>query len=296
MNRDLPRIDRAASRLAGRRLAFIGGQGKSGTTWIERLVDAHPQAACLGEGHFAAGLGRAVHDAVEGYNRYLVANNARFPELEPFPGLDPEAGIELVRAALLLQFERILERSPDAALVAVRTPSELAWIAQLRAVFPQARFVHVLRDPRDVAVSLWWHGERLQPGSMRDRHGDPAGLARELVPQWARHVAHVRETAAGCGAALHELRYEALAAEPGGTAAALFGFLGLDASATVVDACVEAASFERLSGRAPGTVDAKSHFRSGVAGAWRNELPGAPAGGWPRAVAAILGSLGYDPA
>ena len=296
MSSDLPRIDRAASRLAGRRLAFIGGQGKSGTTWIERLVDAHPQAACLGEGHFAAGLGRAVHEALDGYNRLLAANNAHFHELEPFPALDAEAGIELVRAALLLQFERILARNPEAALVAVRTPSELGWIAQLRAVFPAARFVHVLRDPRDVAVSLWWHGERLRPGSMRERHGDVAGLARELVPQWARHVAHVRAAASACGALLHELRYESLSAEPAEAAAALFAFLGLDASRAVVDASLGAASFERLSGRAPGVVDPGSHFRSGVAGAWRSELPPKPPGGWPGEAAAVLASLDYEPA
>jgi hypothetical protein len=293
MTRELPLIDSACTRLAGRGLAFIGGQGKSGTTWVERLVDSHPQAACLGEGHFAAGIGRAVQEAVEGYNRMLAANNARFRELEPFPGMEAADATELVRAALMLQFARILDRRPTAATVAVRTPSELSWITQLSAVFPDARFVHMLRDPRDVAVSLWWHGERLHPGSMPARHRDLASLAGEVVKQWARHVAHVRDSAARSGAALHELRYETLSAAPLETAAALFAFLGLDGAPATVSASLEAASFERLSGRRRGETDAGSHFRSGVAGAWREHLPPAPAGGWPVAVAATLESLGY---
>src|SRR5690606_15676114 len=139
--------------------------------------------------------------------------------------------------------------------------------------------------------SLWWHGERLQPGSMQARHRDIAGLASELVPRWARHVAHVRDTAARSGATLHQVRYEALNAVPVDTAAALFPFLGLASDAGSVSASLEAASFEQLSGRQRGEVDPGSHFRSGVAGAWRGQLPPAPADGWPGDVGSTLESL-----
>ena len=171
----LPRLSDIGQSLAGCTLAFVGGQGKSGTTWVERLIDAHPQAACLGEGHFAEGLGRLLYRALDEYNQLLAGNNRRFPELEDFPGIDAADAAELVRAALLLQFAAIARRKPGigAGTVAVRTPSELNWLAQLHQAFPKARFIHVIRDPRDVAVSMWWHGERLEPGRLALAHGSP---------------------------------------------------------------------------------------------------------------------------
>lgn len=288
------RLDAARVIVSGARLAFVGGQGKSGTTWVERLIDAHPDAACLGEGHFAAGLGRGLYAALEDYNRLVAANNASFPELEDFPAMDADAMAELVRAALVMQFARIAQRNAGARLVAVRTPSELDWLRQLAMLVPDAVFVHAVRDPRDVAVSLWFHGERLSPGSMTREHGTPARLAMRLVPGWARHVLNVRQAARECGAHLHEVRYERLIQEGPAEAAALFEALGVDASTARVAQALEACRFEKLSGgRKPGESDAGSHFRSGTARQWTSLMPPAPDGGWPADVAGLLDSLGY---
>ena len=289
----LPRIDAARARLAAVTLVFVGGQGKSGTTWAERLIDAHPDAACLGEGHFAEGLGRGLYHALEQYNRRVTGNNALFPELEDFPGMAADDAAELVRTALLLQFARIAQRNAAARVVAVRTPSELNWLPELAASLPGARFVHMVRDPRDVAVSLWWHGERLAPGSMLRQHGDMLRLATTLVPQWAQHIEHVRRSAAAVGVALHELRYETLHNEPHIAAAGLFEFLGLRADQDTLHATLAAASFQSLSGRRSGDTDAGSHFRRGVAGGWCEQMPAAPAHGWPATVSDTLASLHY---
>lgn len=290
----LPGLDAACQALDGKRLAFVGGQGKSGTTWVERLLDAHPDAACLGEGHFAAGLGRRLYAALEDYNRLVASNNARFPELEDFPPMDDPAMADLVRVALMLQFARIAQRRPAARVVAVRTPSELDWLRQLAQLAPGACFVHVVRDPRDVAVSLWFHGERLAPGSMGREHGTPARLAARLVPGWARHVHNVRQAAVAEAAQLHEVRYERLIEDGPVEAAGLFAALGLDSSARVVGQALEACRFEKLSGgRRPGQADAGSHFRSGTSGQWTDVMPVAPENGWPPEVVELLDSLGY---
>ncbi|MEO7478244.1 MAG: sulfotransferase [Lysobacteraceae bacterium] len=291
----LPSILAAEKCLRSVRLAFIGGQGKSGTTWVERLIDAHPQGACLGEGHFAEGLGQRIYAALTEYNRFVEYNNAQFPELEDFPQLAANDSIELVRAALLLQFQRIAMRNPDARVVAVRTPSELNRVTELSTILPQAVFVHVLRDPRDIAISLWWHGERLAPGSMLRRHGSPEMLARELVPNWAAHVVHMRGLDAASQGRLFEIRYERLLDTPIVETEALFAFLGLahtpEDCSTVMTAC----RFERFSGgRAPGQADATSHCRSGTSGQWRDQMPASPPGGWSKQVEEVFESLGYQ--
>ena len=291
----LSSIHAAEKRLRNAQLAFVGGQGKSGTTWVERLIDAHPQAACLGEGHFAEGLGRRVYEALAEYNRFIEYNNAQFQELEDFPQLAANDAIELVRAALLLQFQRIAMRNPDARVVAVRTPSEVNRITELSTMLPQALFVHVLRDPRDVAISLWWHGERLAPGSMQQRHGNPEMLARTLVPNWAAHLAYLRGLDVALQGRVFEVRYERLLGEPLVEAEALFAFLGLPHTPQDCSAVMAACRFERFSGgRAAGQVDAGSHFRSGTSGQWRGHMPASPPGGWSKQVEEVFESLGYE--
>ena len=227
-------------------MAFVGGQGKSGTTWVERLIDAHPHAACLGEGHFAEGLGRLLYRALDEYNQLLADNNRRFPELEDFPAFQAEDAGELVRAALLLQFAAIARRNPGATTVAVRTPSELNWLTELHRTFPQARFVHVLRDP---ARCRGLHVVARAPGAGPAglAHGSPAGLAQALVPRWARHVARARarrkpapactkSATKTCSAARGERRRPVRVPGPGNDAA-------------TCGQCLEQASFSRLSGR-----------------------------------------------
>src|ERR1700722_16518864 len=38
--------------LRRKQLFFIGGAAKSGTTWLQLLLDRHPAISCNGEGHF----------------------------------------------------------------------------------------------------------------------------------------------------------------------------------------------------------------------------------------------------
>ena len=79
-------------------------------------------------------------------------------------------------------------------------------------------------------------------------------------------MGHVRQTAADTGALLHEIRYERLQRDARHEAAALFRFLSLRDEDAKVDACLERASFARLSGRAVGSIDPHSPFRSATAG------------------------------
>ncbi len=72
-----------------------------------------------------------------------------------------------------------------------------------------------------------------------------------------------------------EVKYEDLLENTGEEISRLLKFLGADAREKNVRRCVEAASFEKLSGgRKPGEEDANSFFRKGVAGDWKNAFAG----------------------
>jgi hypothetical protein len=94
-----------------------------------------------------------------------------------------------------------------------KTPAYMTEMPLLGRVFPQARFVHLIRDPRDCCLSAektWGH--------------TPLRTAQN----WADRVARCRADGAVLGPArYHELRYEDLVADVRGRLGAIFDFLGV---------------------------------------------------------------------
>ena len=49
---DYDSLHLSISELRSKQIFFIGGAIKSGTTWLQLLLDSHPDVSCDGEGHF----------------------------------------------------------------------------------------------------------------------------------------------------------------------------------------------------------------------------------------------------
>jgi hypothetical protein len=75
----------------------------------------------------------------------------------------------------------------------------VAWIA---AAFPQARFVHIVRDGRDVAVSVQntWFGR--------------GKTISDIAAEWANRIADFRIQTSELGLPVHTVHYEELAESP----------------------------------------------------------------------------------
>jgi hypothetical protein len=76
----------------------------------------------------------------------------------------------------------------------------------------------------------------------------------------------------------------------------MLNFLQMDADDGTVTTCVEAASFRKKSGRAPGQKDNTSFFRSGTTGDWRNHIPEELANLCCAKIAALMADCGYQDA
>jgi hypothetical protein len=97
-----------------------------------------------------------------------------------------------------------------------KTPVYVLTMPMLAALFPEARFVHVIRDGRNVALSL-----------MEMEHG-PRELAQAAL-YWKRHVRRGRRAGAQLGPSRYrEVRYEDLLGRPDDAVAELCRFLNLD--------------------------------------------------------------------
>lgn len=236
---------RAAGRLD--RPIFLLGSHKSGTSLLRSLLDGVPGLAVLPKeshafqftGHWVDyPLRRALPHPEDGagrlerlLGRLREMNEARnrFSDLQTFHGFDLDVvrlrlqpHIEappavLVNAYLLALYEAWAGRPLGAGERLVEKSvehTEFAWI--LERFFPDACFVHIVRDPHGTLVAL----RRAKSGAGYPRMRPLAGSLYNSYVHLFRNRTALRSYVV--------LRYEDLVSEPESTMRALAGQLGLD--------------------------------------------------------------------
>jgi tetratricopeptide (TPR) repeat protein len=118
---------------------FIVGMPRSGTTLIEQIIASHPTVFGGGELRVMANLAETLIDP----------NGALFPEAVPAMSGEHlrRLGGEYLRAVRRL--------SPDAERITDKMPGNLALAGLIHLALPNARIIHVCRDPRDTAFSCF---------------------------------------------------------------------------------------------------------------------------------------------
>jgi hypothetical protein len=217
---------------------FIVGCPRSGTRLLGRLVNAHPQIAVVHEARFVPGW--FVHRrglTPEGYvTRELVELLVDFPRFEQLR-VEREELERLVRADggevhysdLVSGLFDLHGRAEGKRLVADKTPRYVRHIPILHELWPGARFIHLVRDGRDVCLSVSSWKKVVARGGLVARYPtwseDPVSTA---ALWWERLVRLGREDGSALAPGLyHEQRYEALVADPARECAELCAFLGV---------------------------------------------------------------------
>ncbi len=272
---------------------FLTGAPKSGTTWLGRLLDAHPEISCRGEAcvhHF----GLRLVESAKSYNELLVKRRQAITDSNDFPAMPWSDVLVLMRRFVQLRLEAIADPAkPKLRFLGEKDPEHALHMKTLGELFPEAKVLHILRDGRAVFVSAWHHNVRSKDPNLAT-HGFDDFLditARE----WSDRVRRGRGGAQILGPRYFELRYEDLLQQPETWAAKVFAFIGASADSEVVRHCVDAASFEKLSqGRKRGEGDANSFFRKGLADDWKQELSAAQTQRFGQLSGGLLGELGYE--
>ena len=265
--------DRVMSVLS-RDLFFVCGAPKSGTTWLQRLLDAHPELACSGEGHLFSLFEGELSTALRKYNRALRSSNAEVYDGDgPYVELDDDdAAFLLVTASALLLGQRSL--SDGVRAIGDKTPTNGIYAPRILSLFPSARFVNIVRDGRDTVISGLHHIRRVaQAHGRADAPLPPLeGSVAMLAKRWVDFVAPTHEFAQQHPDSMITVTYENLHREPVRVLGEIVEFLGVDSSETVVADVVETSSFSTLTGRAPGDEDVDAFLRKGVVGDWENHF------------------------
>lgn len=182
---------------------FIIGFPRSGTTLMEQILAAHPQ----------------VHTFDE--HPYLDAIVAQLPDAERYPaGLarTPEAALQDARRRYR---EMVSASAPQGKVVVDKLPLNIVHVPLIRLLFPSAKLLVMLRDPRDCVLSGFF--QAMSPNAaMVHLHSpeDCATLYQRVMRAWLA----CRELP---GLNVREQRYEDLVAEPEPAVRAVLEFLEL---------------------------------------------------------------------
>ena len=253
--------------LSRRQIFFVGGPPRSGTTWLQEILDQHPEVSCRGEGHFLAQLATPIDALMKARAGVIADKNARiFGWREGYPLPNQEDADLLVATGILSALSRQCEGKPVQA-VGEKTPDNVFFFSRLKRLFPRARFIAIVRDPRDVIASAWHFFPRPAP---QDEIVAKTEFIKRALPSLNQGLRVLVDFGREHADDLFVLTYEALKAKPARVIERLFAFLGVAADATLVDACVKRTAFEAMA--QASARGAGGFFRKGVVGDWPNTL------------------------
>lgn len=246
-------------------LFFLVGCPRSGTTLLQQMLDAHPAIAVAPETHFIRRFwlrrSRYPMDTTQQVTQ-LVDDIIAQPEFLEM-GLDPHHyrsyairlrdHSDLLRL-LLSQFAARQGKQ----IVGEKTPNHLLYMNVLNELFPDARFVHLVRDPRAV-VNSW----RTVPWSR--------GSPRRDAEVWRRYESTARKQNRQLGDAIMTVYYEDLLTSPGAVLSEVCRHLGVAFTPSMLDYHIQTSTInvvrEPWKERATEPLDVSSHSR------WRMDMP-----------------------
>lgn len=292
---DVGEISTTIQQTRGKTVFFVGGAVKSGTTWLQLLLDKHPNISCRGEGHLFDKLAVELGKACDAYNLYIDDLNKRvFSEMEGYPLLTENGLLYLIAAASSLLLGSQAKGDPNIAAVGEKTPLILQYLPLVDLLFPSARFIFMVRDGRDCTVSGWHHNKRMNQDWARNPPVSFAEYAGNFAKGWAGDMENAHSFIEKHPDRSLIVHYERLLAEPEANMARMCRFLGVDDTPDVAAACCDQASFRNLSGgRAAGEESAQSFFRKGVVGDWRNHFDQEALDNFDREAGIWMKRLGY---
>lgn len=215
-------------------LLFIVGRGRSGTTLLSRMLRRHTAIEVAPEGFFVMNL-RARH-ARSRFDRagvdafcedLLIENRMRTWQLDVADVrrrllTAPAPDFATACARVYQSYAETTRGRSGVRWVGDKNPHYALFVRRLMSIFPEARFVHIVRDPRDNVLSY-----RNVPFDVND--------TAALAYRYRRYNSEILDAARTAPGRFHHLRYEDLLATPEPALTGVCGALGLSYDPAMLD-------------------------------------------------------------
>ncbi|RIK80715.1 MAG: hypothetical protein DCC67_08975 [Planctomycetota bacterium] len=248
---DLRRWHEAGARLHRKRIAFLAGFPRSGTTLLEQMIASRPDAIDTDESGILASqfVEPLVWRADDGLSAIIELRSLNVEQLS--------AG----REAYYQMTESYLDEQIGDRLLIEKNPLFTADLALGVRLFPEAATLIALRDPRDVVLSYLFTMVPLNWSSA------PAMSVIEACRFYADAMRHWLWWRRRLEDSACEVRYEDLLADPAGATRCVAEFLGLEWDASMLD---ERYRSQRKAVRTPTYDDVTKPLYTRSVGRWRN--------------------------
>jgi hypothetical protein len=215
---------------------FIVGMNRSGTTLLRMMLDAHPELTIPPETHFVPEVIKTFKrtDKTTPADVLGAMKSARewgdfdFTDIEML-GLLQDRGRKLNAGEALRAFYEAYAAREAKPRWGEKTPNYVGKMQQIQRALPEARFIHVVRDGRDVALSVL-------DRTVREL------TAADVAKRWKRKIQKARDSSPKLRH-YTEVRYEDLILDTEPSLRRICAFIELDWDDAVLD------YHERSSGR-----------------------------------------------
>ena len=265
---------------------FVLGVSRSGTTLLRVVLDRSPGIAIPDESFFIPLLARRHRGKVD---RERFLDDVSRLSTPAAWGLSPaDVALHLraatsTRVAIAAIYEAYAERTGKPRW-GDKTPMYMRHLSLLERLFPDAQYVHLIRDGRDAALSFL----RMPEGTFTRTWAHP-DTAAEFACLWRTEVAAARELRQRVGSSrCLEVRYEDLVARPEAVIRGICEFATLPYEPTMLDYREAVDVSEKphqqrlLQPVTPGVRD------------WRTEMTAADVRAFESIAGGLLAELGYE--
>jgi tetratricopeptide (TPR) repeat protein len=234
-----------------RRLAFLCGHPRSGTTLLEQVLDAHPDIL-------------SAEETTVFFQEVYLPLRRGFPLDAPIlRSLESVSagGLHDLREAYFRCMGRFLQKALAGQLLVDKNPALTALVPAIVRVFPETKFLLALRDPRDVCLSCFMQPLPLNQVSAMfldldttvEEYESVMGLWRDFSPRLPNRFL--------------EVRYEDMVEDLELATRRVLDFLGVPWDGRVLRFDEHA---RRKLVRSPTYADVAKPLFKGAVGRWRN--------------------------
>ncbi len=261
---------------------FVIGAPRSGTTWLHQMLSEHPAVAGLGSTELTL-FSRYLSPWAKNFKSERQDIDAgRWSQGLPVLFSDDEFE-QLMRSVVDDVYSRVLARRPGASHLLDKHPNYSNHLPLIHRLLPQSRFVHIIRDGREVAVSMM---------SAAKRVGHSPGEIRGAAQEWVRCITNARAYGSTLGRGQYlEVRYEDLMAGTAAQVQRVFAFCELEATPAFVE---QIAAKNNINVRQVSGGDSSlNKLRSTPGAIWKQKLATAERYAFDRIGGGLLRELGY---